>query len=128
MAPVGHKGWLRQVGLGQNGLGPKSLRGSGSVENMNARHELWTASLARKIVRDPRLGVLAVCGLGIATVAIGTALAQDSDQQIRCMQLQQELASAQGGGAGRTPRPLCVRLATRRSRSLIAATGKAASG
>lgn len=72
---------------------------------MNARHELWTASLARKIVRNPRSAVLALCGLGIATVAIGTALAQDSDQQIRCMQLQQELASAQGGGAGRDALP-----------------------
>jgi hypothetical protein len=72
---------------------------------MNARHELWTTSLARKIVRDPRLAVLALCGLGIATAVIGTALAQDSDQQIRCLQLQQELASAQGGGAGRDALP-----------------------
>jgi len=37
-----------------------------------------------------------VCGMAIAGGA-GLALAQ-SDQQIRCMQLQQDLASAQGGG------------------------------
>jgi Protein of unknown function (DUF2865) len=43
-----------------------------------------------------RLAALAVCGMSIAGGA-GLALAQ-SDQQIRCMQLQQDLASAQGGG------------------------------
>ena len=35
--------------------------------------------------------------MAVAFVA-GDTLAQDSDHQIRCMQLQQELASAQGGG------------------------------
>ena len=72
---------------------------------MNARNEFWTASLARRVVRDPRLAVLALCGLGMATAAIGTALAQEGDQQIRCLQLQQELAGAQGGGAGRDALP-----------------------
>jgi hypothetical protein len=44
--------------------------------------------------------VLALCGVGVA--GVGPALAQGlSDQQIRCMQLQQELAAVQGGGAGR---------------------------
>jgi hypothetical protein len=53
-----------------------------------------------------RLAVLAVCGIGIVGGA-GLVLAQGaSDQQIRCMQLQQDLASAQGGGgAGRDALP-----------------------
>jgi hypothetical protein len=41
--------------------------------------------------------MVALCGAAAATMA-GDTLAQDSDHQIRCMQLQQELASAQGGG------------------------------
>lgn len=68
---------------------------------MNLRHALWPASLARKVRTPSRLGLLALCSLGIASVA----LAQDSDQQIRCMQLQQELAGAQGGGVGRDALP-----------------------
>jgi uncharacterized protein DUF2865 len=53
-----------------------------------------------------RVAVLAVCGIGIMGGA-GLVLAQGaSDQQIRCMQLQQDLASAQGGGgAGRDALP-----------------------
>src|SRR3972149_5882151 len=46
----------------------------------------------------PRLAVLALCGVGVVGGA-GLGLAQGvSEQQIRCMQLQQELAAAQGGG------------------------------
>jgi len=46
-----------------------------------------------------RPGVVALALVGLA--ASGGALAQGvSDQQIRCMQLQQELASASGGGGG----------------------------
>jgi hypothetical protein len=46
------------------------------------------------------LVVLALCGAGLAGSSL--VLAQGvSDQQIRCMQLQQELAAAQGGGPGR---------------------------
>jgi Protein of unknown function (DUF2865) len=41
--------------------------------------------------------MLALCGAAVAGMA-GDTLAQDSDHQIRCMQLQQELASASGGG------------------------------
>jgi hypothetical protein len=45
-----------------------------------------------------RLAVLALCGAGIVGGA-GLGLTQGlSEQQIRCMQLQQELAAAQGGG------------------------------
>jgi hypothetical protein len=53
-----------------------------------------------------RLAVLALCGVGVAGGA-GLGLAQGlSEQQIRCMQLQQELAAAQGGGgAGREELP-----------------------
>ena len=44
-------------------------------------------------------GVLALCG---AAMAGGSSLAlAQSDQQIRCMQLQQDLAAAQGGGGNR---------------------------
>ena len=59
---------------------------------------------SRKANRQSCLAALALCGTAIAAGA-GLALAQESDQQIRCMQLQQELASAQGGGAGRGALP-----------------------
>jgi hypothetical protein len=53
----------------------------------------------------PRLAMLALCGAALMGGG-GLALAQGvSEQQIRCMQLQQELASAQGGGAGREELP-----------------------
>jgi Protein of unknown function (DUF2865) len=45
----------------------------------------------------PCLGVLAIGYAGLVA-APGASLAQVSDQQVRCMQLQQELAAAQGGG------------------------------
>jgi Protein of unknown function (DUF2865) len=61
----------------------------------NRNFRRLTASPVRSIGR-PRLAALAVCGMAIAGGA-GLALAQ-SDQQIRCMQLQQDLAAAQGGG------------------------------
>jgi pyruvate/2-oxoglutarate dehydrogenase complex dihydrolipoamide acyltransferase (E2) component len=44
-----------------------------------------------------RLAMLALCGAAMAGGS-GLALAQ-SDQQIRCMQLQQDLVAAQGGGS-----------------------------
>ena len=44
-----------------------------------------------------RLAALVLGGAAVAACA-SLALAQSSDQQIRCYQLQQELASAQGGG------------------------------
>jgi hypothetical protein len=71
---------------------------------MTTPHALRPASLARKLRTSCRLGLLALCGVGVAGAA-GIALAQDSDQQIRCMQLQQELASASGGGAARDALP-----------------------
>jgi hypothetical protein len=53
----------------------------------------------------PRLALLTLCGATILGGG-GLVLAQDvSEQQIRCMQLQQELASAQGGGTGREELP-----------------------
>ena len=51
----------------------------------------------RRVGRTRRLAILALCGAAVAGMA-GDTLAQDSDHQIRCMQLQQELASASGGG------------------------------
>lgn len=71
---------------------------------MNVRHELSPASLARCIGRHRSVAIFALCGIAAAGVA-GVTLAQDNDQQIRCMQLQQELASAQSGGSGRDALP-----------------------
>jgi len=51
----------------------------------------------RRVGRTRSLAILALCGAAVAGMA-GDTLAQDSDHQIRCMQLQQELASASGGG------------------------------
>ena len=51
----------------------------------------------RRVGRSRSLAILALCGAAVAGMA-GDTLAQDSDHQIRCMQLQQELASASGGG------------------------------
>ena len=64
---------------------------------MNARHELSPASPVRRVGRNRSLALLALCGAAVAGMA-GDTLAQDADHQIRCMQLQQELASASGGG------------------------------
>ena len=64
---------------------------------MNARHELSPASPVRRLGRHRSLAILALCATAVAGMA-GDTLAQDSDHQIRCMQLQQELASASGGG------------------------------
>jgi hypothetical protein len=64
---------------------------------LNARHELSHASPVRRVGRTRSLAILALCGAAVAGMA-GDTLAQDSDHQIRCMQLQQELASASGGG------------------------------
>ncbi len=48
-----------------------------------------------------RLALVALCGAGLAGGA-GLALAQGlSDRDIRCMQLQQDLAAARGGGGNR---------------------------
>lgn len=51
----------------------------------------------RRVGRTRSLAILALCGAAVTGMA-GDTLAQDSDHQIRCMQLQQELASASGGG------------------------------
>jgi len=64
-------------------------------------HEPWLASLAQRVGGPTRLALLAIFGTALA--GAGFAFAQD-DQQVRCMQLQQELASARGGG-GRSQLP-----------------------
>lgn len=56
-------------------------------------------SLMHALATHPRTVALALSGFALAAAG-GMALAQDGDQQIRCMQLQQELASAQSGGGG----------------------------
>ena len=52
---------------------------------------------ARCVSRHKRAGLVALCA-GVLAGATGIALAQESDQQIRCMQLQQELSGAEGAG------------------------------
>jgi hypothetical protein len=64
---------------------------------VNARHELSPALPARRGGRNRGFAVFVLCGAAVAFVA-GDTQAQDADHQIRCMQLQQELASASGGG------------------------------
>jgi hypothetical protein len=70
---------------------------------LNARHELSPAFPVRRGGRHRSLAIFALCGAAVAFVA-GDTQAQDADHQIRCMQLQQELASAQGG-SGREQLP-----------------------
>jgi hypothetical protein len=70
---------------------------------LNARHELSPAFPARRGGRHRSLAIFALCSVAVAFVA-GDTQAQDADHQIRCMQLQQELASAQGG-SGREQLP-----------------------
>ena len=64
---------------------------------MSVRRDLWrgVASFVRP-VGGSRFGLLALCCAGLVGGA-GESLAQ-SEQQARCMQLQQELAAAHGGG------------------------------
>lgn len=52
--------------------------------------------------RKSRFGNFGVAAFAVCATAAGAGfvLAQEGDQQLRCMQLQQELASAQGGGGG----------------------------
>jgi hypothetical protein len=65
---------------------------------LTAPHELSPASPVRRVGRTRTLAILALCGGTAAAGMAGDTFAQDGDHQIRCMQLQQELASAQGGG------------------------------
>jgi hypothetical protein len=65
---------------------------------LNARHELTPAFEARRGGRHRGLAIFALCAASAVACMAGAALAQDADHQIRCMQLQQELAGAQGGG------------------------------
>ena len=64
---------------------------------MSVRRDLWrgVASFVRP-VGGSRFGLLALCCAGLVA-GTGESLAQ-SEQQARCMQLQQELAAAHGGG------------------------------
>ena len=66
---------------------------------MSGYRDFWrvVASSVRPI-QGARLALLAICGAGLVGGA-GLALAQGlSDREIRCMQLQQDLAAARGGG------------------------------
>lgn len=68
---------------------------------MSVRRDLWraVASFVRPAGGWPRLGVLVLGCAGLSAEA-GPGFAQGtvSEQQVRCMQLQQEFAAAQGGG------------------------------
>ncbi len=66
---------------------------------MSGYRDFWrvVASSVRP-TQGARLALLAICGAGLVGGA-GLALAQGlSDREIRCMQLQQDLAAARGGG------------------------------
>jgi Protein of unknown function (DUF2865). len=80
---------------------PSSDELSGRGDQSLSLHRVFRRVLATSghfVSRHKRVGLVALCGPVLAGAA-GLALAQPmSDQQIRCMQLQQELAGAQGGG------------------------------
>jgi hypothetical protein len=85
---------------GLAGPGRTAFSGASLIRNrqdVNAPQEPSSASPLPRVARSRRLAVVALCGVAAALMA-GDTLAQDADHQIRCMQLQQELASAQGGG------------------------------
>ena len=71
----------------------------GSEPIVSVYRGFWRVVKAARPADGPRLALLALCG---AAIMGGDTLAQGvSEQQIRCMQLQQELAAARGGGANR---------------------------
>ena len=72
---------------------------SGIETNVSDRRDLWrtVASLLRP-AGWPWLGVLALGCAGFVAWADPSPAQGVSEQQIRCMQLQQELVAAQGGG------------------------------
>lgn len=72
---------------------------SGIGNNVSDRRDLWrtVASLVRP-AGGPWLGVLALGCAGLVAGADPSPAQGVSEQQVRCMQLQQELAAAQGGG------------------------------
>ncbi len=76
-------------------------RGDQTLSFHNGFRRVLTAP-ARFASRHKRAVLFALSGLTLSvaalTVTTGVALAQANDKQIRCMQLQQELASSQGGG------------------------------
>ncbi len=68
---------------------------------MSVRRDLWraVASFVRPAGGWPRFGVLALgCAGLVGGAELGLAQGTVSEQQVRCLQLQQELAAAQGGG------------------------------
>ncbi len=69
---------------------------------LSVYRDFWrvVASSVRPI-GGPRLALVALCGAGLVGGA-GLGLAQGlSDREIRCMQLEQDLAAARGGGGNR---------------------------
>ena len=85
----------------------KGLFGAGFIrkrQHLSANHEPSPALPARRIGGNSSVAIFALCAATVAGMA-GDTRAQDSDQQIRCMQLQQELASAQSGGGASSALP-----------------------
>lgn len=75
----------------------------GSEPIVSVYRGFWRVVKAARPAGGSCLAMLALCA---AAVMGGDSLAQGvSEQQIRCMQLQQELAAAQGGGANREELP-----------------------
>jgi Protein of unknown function (DUF2865) len=71
----------------------------GSEPIVSVYRGFWRVVKAARPAGGPCLALIALCG---AAIMGGDTLAQGvSEQQIRCMQLQQELASARGGGGNR---------------------------
>src|SRR6476620_9145611 len=89
------------------GPGRNGLFGAGFIrkrQRLSANHEPSPALPARRIGGNSSVAIFALCAATVAGMA-GDTRAQDSDQQIRCMQLQQELASAQSGGGASSALP-----------------------
>ena len=75
----------------------------GSEPIVSVYRGFWRVVKAARPAGGSCLAMLALCAVALMG---GDSLAQGvSEQQIRCMQLQQELAAAQGGGANREELP-----------------------
>lgn len=69
---------------------------SGMEPALSVSHDLWRVLASLRPSGAARLAALAFCGVGLVG-GTDPASAQ-SEQQVRCLQLQEELAAAQGGG------------------------------
>jgi hypothetical protein len=71
---------------------------SGMEPALSVSRDLWRVFASLRPSGAVRVAALVFCGTSVLG-GVGLALAQGlSEQQVRCLQLQQELAAAQGGG------------------------------